>query len=439
MEQGFERVFPGVMGNFWPMEQDLSTPEESTGGYLRLGPDGTAGLETLVDDPFEWDIDARSTPYAFFGATTYKPAILLQVHDAGSNIVWGGAKSSVNRYRAYSAALSSIEGLNSLKVKELEIFFSGVQRWAGVQVSEENSDIREDGRNQGFSLKVTSAPEEVAPLGDGKEIAISSYWSVKGSVAARKIFAPVSIICRSEDPVELWDLLRPILRIQDLISLAYDAFVVSDGGLVIFDCESLPPQSPPFWNHFLMHRPDGVREPKSLNEHPMFWLQKVGGLSGIRKWIELSEHHPRFIKPIVGRFRRGLANPELRLMEAAAAIEYWRNVNKRKAGSDWASNGKNKSSPRAMADHVGEGFSKWVGNSYDWADRFRDRNNQLKHEASYAVDESEVSFLANIASRLLVAEALIQISGDESAGEAYLGSYKINNLGATARRFFDKP
>ncbi|GAA1347811.1 hypothetical protein [Saccharothrix algeriensis] len=437
----FEKLFSGTMGHFWVLDENADpVHEDSISGYVKLGDRGYVEIDTLDEDPFDADVEGkleRTRPRAIYGVTVDTPVLLFQVDDAGGTEVLGGAKASVRRYRAYSAAISALgPDLKSISVKEVEIFFPGIEQWAGVQVSEENAEYFDDRRLKGFTLKVENAAEEVVGISDGREVAVSSHWSIAGPRSRRSIFAPVSIICRSESPVELWDLLQPIFRIQELISIAYDGFVVAEGGVIDFDMASKPPTRPPFWNYFLMHVPNGVRVPKSLGEKPMFWLGSLGDASILARWIELCDSHPRLVKPISNFYRRGAATPELRLMEAATAMEYWCSAIKKKPGYEWAKASKGEYPALVIAKHLGEGFSSWVGNAEAWADLFWSRYNKLKHEPSFKVDEGELSFLASIGFRLLVAEVLSEVAGDVKVGALYLRNWRIDSLGGMAKNMF---
>ena len=58
-----------------------------------------------------------------------------------------------------------------------------------------------------------------------------------------------------------------------------------------------------------------------MDEVPMFWLEQIGGMNGLKRWLELCHEHSRLVKPVVNYLRRGIASPELRLMESAAAMD----------------------------------------------------------------------------------------------------------------------
>jgi hypothetical protein len=123
-------------------------------------------------------------------------------------------------------------------------------------------------------------------------------------------------------------------------------------------------------------------------------------------------------------------------MEAATAMEYWCSAIKKKPGYEWAKTGKGEYPALAIAKHLDEGFSRWVGNAEAWADVFWSRYNQLKHEPSFTVDEGEISVLASIGFRLLAAEVLSEVAGDVKVGALYLRNWRIDSLGGAARKMF---
>ena len=275
----FGKIFSGSMGHFWPLD-DNGKPinKDSVSGYIQAGKIGLVELKLsmktpwgLIEDSYENLPDVK----VIYGTTVNGPVFLFQVNDSGGTEALGGAKASVRRYRAYSVAIAALdENVKSTSITEIDVFFPGIERWAGVRVSEEKPDYFKDGRLKGFSLKVEHAPEDIANISQQRQIALSARWSIDGPVSKRRIFAPVSIICRTSSPVDLWKLLEPILRIQELVSLAYDGFVVADGGALDLEFAERPPKRPSFWNYFLMHTPAGVKVPSRWMKCQCFGLSR---------------------------------------------------------------------------------------------------------------------------------------------------------------------
>ncbi len=429
------------MGFFWALQDAVSVEDDAAiRGYVKLGANGLVDLETLIEDPVEsfdrFGEDERDDPKAMYGVTTDGDVLLFNPRLSHESVVFG-LKASVRKFQAYSLARNvDYTNLNSLKVRELEIFFPGVERWVDIKISDEKWEHHDDGRLKAFTLQVSSAPRKSVSLTDGRALGVSAYWSVVGPESRRTVYAPVTVVCRSERPVELWDLLSPILRVQDLISLAYDGFVAADGGVVDFDYAKQPPSRAQFWNHFLMFTQPRVVTPKSLTDRPLFLLENIGGVEALDRWVRMTNDHIRLVKPIVNQLRLGFASPELRLMELAAAMEYWCAANRRKPGYEWTAVARERTPSIAIARHLGEPVAKWIGDGDVWGDLFWRRYNQLKHEPTYIVDEGEIDLLAKVGFRLLVAEVLRELSGSAAVVSMYLSSAKISNLGWAVKKTF---
>ncbi|MEU7767903.1 hypothetical protein AB0B25_22655 [Nocardia sp. NPDC049190] len=75
--------------------------------------------------------------------------------------------------------------------------------------------------------------------------------------------------------------------------------------------------------------PKAVETPPSMNEYPTFLLADIGGLAGVKRWLELRNVHKRAAGPIVNRYRFGSTAAESQLLDIASAIEYWTAANRR--------------------------------------------------------------------------------------------------------------
>ena len=150
--------------------------------------------------------------------------LLLETAPVTSSRVIVGARASWKRYRGTVIENVDIGRLRSVRLLSLRADFYGAGMWAGMSASQEQW-ATEGKRVKGFSMEVSNTDVVRANLPSSREIGISTTWRVDGPADRRVIGAPVTIECRSSKPVEVWTVLQPLLRAQDLLSLCYGGFV----------------------------------------------------------------------------------------------------------------------------------------------------------------------------------------------------------------------
>lgn len=228
-------------------------------------------------------------------------------------------------------------------------------------------------------------------------------------------------------------MLWPIRSVQGLMALAYEGLILARGGGVHMDVESsfTPITTPTLWSSRLMTAAEGGRVIESTNAAPAFWLATLGGVHGLRKWIHLEHRYPRAVGPIVAPHRFGSGYVETRLLEVAAAIEYWVASHRHSVG--WASKVRGVSPAYALALRVGRPFSEFVGDPKEWAAEFHDTNNALKHRPNLSYDGARVGQLASSGALLLQVALLSRAGGGRRVTEAVLDSHRYYGLGAALR------
>ncbi|MFI6242462.1 hypothetical protein ACIBEF_21575 [Micromonospora sp. NPDC050795] len=341
--------------------------------------------------------------------------MLLDIVGTGRTTSFGGSSASVTRYKARTlvAGLDVTQIINA-KLRSMSAHCFGISSWFGIRAIDEDWG-RHPGsaRLKSFALTVDTLPEQIITLGSGRDLVITAHWRVGGTEDQRTIHAPISITCRSRLAKPLFQLRQPLLRLQDLISLAYGGHVLASAGQAVPDLKEAgsPQSTPELWDYHLMVRPPGVQAVKD-KDLPYFYLAEIGGMAGIGRWVRLCQTHPRAIRPLVERFRLGKPSAPLRLMEIAAGMEYWIKVNQSQRA--WA---KLRCSQRRhgcgfswpIASYVGSSFTEWCGDPHRWAQKFWGAYNRLKHDPG-AVDEYEVSLLADSGHLLLTAALLNRVA-----------------------------
>ncbi|MFI6757985.1 HEPN domain-containing protein [Micromonospora sp. NPDC050417] len=420
MPEKIGAVHEGTIGWFWPGQvKPRSWKKEPERGYLKLADDNRLQLVLLDEsDSFKDRHGSSALPRIITGATESGGVLLLDIVGRGSTRSFGGASASVLRYRARSLIVGvDIKEIRSANVHSIATHYFGISSWLGLSAVVENwQNHNGSNRLKSFTITADVQPEQSVMISGGRELVISAHWEVGGPEDRRTVLSPVSIACQSKSPKHLAYLRYPLLRIQDLISLAYDGFVAADDGRAVphIDNELLL-STPSYWDSLLMATSNG--DAVKDRDLPYFHCADIGGLAGLARWTSLCYRHLRAVRPIVERYRQGKASPPLRLMEVAAGIEYW--VAAHRPSTQWA----RRMCPRrghrcgyawTLATHVGSPFAEWIGDVDTWAQEFWSTYNKLKHEPGYDVDERKCSLLAESALLLLAAALLNRVATNKT-------------------------
>ncbi|MEU8209995.1 hypothetical protein AB0B85_12455 [Micromonospora sp. NPDC049044] len=416
MEDDVTSILDGTIGWFWPWyEKPRRISAEPERGYIRLIAPDTVELTALDEDAFRDDGGEHiPRPRLITGATERGGLLMLDVKGVGLKTRMGGSAASVRHYRARTLlANAPIEDIRSERLRSLSAHFFGISRWFGLTGARESVSRDQEGRLTGFTVRVESQPEASIRIPGGREVAISPYWSTRGSADRRTINAPVELECRSARPQSLWALRQPLLRIQDLISFCYEGSITAEGGLATPDLTKEAPEELRLWDAWLMVTRPGVVQ-AARKDFPLLTLQELGGMPSLRRWLILCSNHLRAVRPVIEPYRYGKASPPVRILEIAAAMEYWVATHRRTTA--WAKEsccrrrGQGCGWAWPIARSVGGSFDQWVGDSREWSHRFWGTYNKLKHEPEYVFDEYELATLAESASLLLAVALLCRVS-----------------------------
>ncbi|MEV4838249.1 hypothetical protein AB0K05_27315 [Nonomuraea sp. NPDC049486] len=426
------QVIEGSLGFFWPFTKKVpSLNGDPERGYVRR--DGGWLLIETLDENIRKKYSQRKaegTPEAIAALMPEKSALFLEVIGSG----WttrSGYRASSKRYRARTMIGDiPFDRLKSARVTCVEARFHGVSDWAGVSAAKESVTHGDDGRPKSWTFTLGATEPESRKISHGREVVLSTTWQVGGDQDRRIASAPVTLACSSKRPRDVWDLLQPLLFVQDLLNLAWEGFVTAADGaadLHTYPVDGGETSRPRLWNGALMIPLPGIQGPKSINEYPLFDLADLGGVPGLARWIRLYGAHPRAVNPVVNPYRFGPATAEVALRDVAAGIEYWVKSNRPAA---WA-NGKYM---QALAGRVGKPFSAWVGNAEDWCKDFWHTYNMLKHDVAYRMDPERVPDLV-YSGRLLLASALLdRAAGTKNPSRQIFQSHRTRSLGSRLRK-----
>ncbi len=234
--------------------------------------------------------------------------------------------------------------------------------------------------------------------------------------------------CVATTPTEFTDLLSPILRTQDLVNFAHQGLVPASTGIAEVDVEPDPDEyvdrRPWFWNRSLMAPAQDAPDTR----WPLFHLETIGGVDGLRRWIELEAEHPRAVQTVVGPYRQGFASPEMQLMYSVSGIETWV---KSARPAKWA---QGKLFAQQLALRVGDPFEEFVGDSERWGRAVFREYNALKHDPEHVADHHRIVCFAESARLLLGVALLNDIAGTGEPGSVIFGGGHLWKLGDRVRK-----
>jgi hypothetical protein len=423
-------LLAGSLGFFWLEGATPKHQADGQPGYIRLTDDGFLQIETLEKDFLEHARRYSTPPPQWIsGKTQFGGIVLLNLTGRSSSVNIGGSKSSVSTYRGLTLIAGvDAEAIDAPKALNASAFIPDISEWAGLTSVVVEPTLDEQNRSKEVRVNVLPCPSRSATF-RGRGIQLSTHWETSGSASRKTIYAPLQVTCTSKRARPITDLLQPLFRVQDLINLAYQGFVASDGGRAQLrqGCDG---RNPRLWNGTLMHVPAGASPPGSVDENPLFWLDDLGGMDGLTRWLELCHRHPRAVYPLTERFRLGPIAPETRLMQIGAAIECWTAANARSA--KWP---KVKPQSLAVARRGGSDFSEWVGNRHaKWADEFWSEYLAVKHLTKRKPDPYLCRLLAESGSVLLTCVLLKRVAGGSNAVvKRILSSHRLHNLGRAVR------
>lgn len=424
MDKRLREVLDGGIGYFWVCDEpaivDLED-EQARAGYIRRRGD-TLEVDLLHEDPVNLLLGSDDLlPVALVGATEHAGVIVPEVRGRTRNMRSGAGRASAETFRSQTLiADPGVMDATSSEFTSVSAYFQGnaVLPWAGFDAIER--DVRFDAHNRVESATIHLKPtvDVVKRLTPTIDLRFAGRWTFHEDEDLRQVVdTALEIDVRSARPLTFSRLLQPLLRCQEFLCLAFGGFVGVDGGRV---GQTPGDERAHMWNATLMPAAPGSHVPVAArNQRALFHLDDLGGLDAFVRWIRLCKKHPRAVSPIVNLFRRGAATDDVRLLELAAAMEYW--VASHRRSSSWARAGSNYA--EAIALHVGAPFHRWTGDSRRWAQRFWFNYTGLKHDPSFVPDGIEIKVLQEVAYLLLVAELLNRIARSKRPGATLFGEH----------------
>lgn len=424
MDKRLREVLDGGIGYFWLCDEYAISEledDEARAGYIRRRGD-TLEVDLLHEDPANLMMDSDDPlPKALVGATEHVGVVVPELRGRTRNMRSGASRASAETFRGQTLVVDpSVMDASSSQFTSVSAYFQGnaLLPWARFDAIER--DVRFDANNRVESASIHLKPttDVVTRLTAAMDLRFAARWSFQEDEDLRQVVdTALEIDVRSTRPLAFSRLLQPLLRCQEFLCLAFGGFVGADGGRVgrAEDAERAH-----MWNATLMPTATASHVPVAAkNQRALFHLDDLGGLDAFARWIRLCKRHPRAVSPIVNLFRRGAASDDVRLLELAAAMEYW--VARHRRSSSWTRAGANHA--EAIGLHVGAPFHRWTGDSRRWSERFWFNYTQIKHDPSFVPDGMEIKVLQEVAYLLLVAELLNRIARSKRPGATLFGKH----------------
>ncbi|HSH58251.1 MAG TPA: hypothetical protein VK988_01165 [Acidimicrobiales bacterium] len=433
MTDGLDAITRGSIGFFWPCAEGIPDldKDEPERGHIHIE-DRWAIIHVLEEDVEKsWlATDDELAPVAIVALMADDAAVLLEVRGPYRKR-WFGIRASSTRYDARTVVGGlDVTRLCSTDPLALHAHFHGISSWAGLTSLQEVSTMKPSGRLESLTIELRGSGQRAVRIDGGRRIVMSSTWNVSGPSDQRIVNAPVAIGCETSRPRPTWELLQPLLHVQDLINVAYGGFLAAIPGTAQMclrpDQHDRFPSTPWMWNGALMSPPKGASTP-GTNSVPMFSLGTLGGFDSLRRWVRLARRHPRAVGPVVNLYRHGPSTPAVALLETAAGIEYWVKSHR---PAQWTTASKYATS---LARKMGTAFADWIGDPQAWAKAFWQANNELKHEPTFSPDSNDLIDLAVSGRYLLTASILDQVACSKAASRAIFGSHRLAETGRRLR------
>ncbi|WP_222870623.1 hypothetical protein [Micromonospora sp. MP36] len=425
-----EQVRAGSVGYFSPLDALPHDFTRDRPGHIRwVEEEGLFRIDTLLGNLKEVrDADSGPVPHTLIGRTASSGIVATGV--LRRNVLHNTARQRVSMatYRATTLMHGLDPGsLTKPGVTEVSIRIPGITNWAGVSALKESHSSNDDGRASSYSIEARAPEDVVLTLSKGRHLVLSAHWESTGPDDKRVIFAPIELSCRSNRPKEYYELREPLLRIQELVGLAYEGMITAESGTVNLVADGSLSRRTELWDSALMWRRPGTAAPRSMTEFPLFSLWHLGDAAGLRRWVRIWNTYGPAVRPLVDTLRIGEPSAPVRLMDIAAGIEHW--VARHKRTTQWA---QERFVPYALAKHVGRGFGEFVGDPRAWADVFWNRYLDAKHyrseKSSAYEDDQAASLLAESGRVLLMCAVLNRVGNSKLPSRSILGSHRTHSL-----------
>jgi hypothetical protein len=424
LDQLIADTLAGSVAYVWPFFGDTDWQKRQYAGHIARA-DNQVNLSVLAPLPLGDGLGS-------LGAQKHVPESVLAVSDIGGTLAFdisriggathiGGSKASSRNYYSRAIAVGfPAEDLQSSCMYEMAAYFPGLEHWSNITGSTAEANHDEYHRPTEIILTIKAAPDQITRFSDSHTVNVSTHFEVSGPADDQQVYTPLSISSVTEEPTNWWDHLLVLTRIQDLLSLCWNGFVIADGGYVRLDLHDPHTTSnAKLWSERLMEVPAAVKQAGPSSSFPEVRYETLGGVDAFKRWYDIASTQPRAVIPLTSRHRVARsAAIQSKLLDICAAINYWVDFHARQKHAWVTKTSKKETKAGVLARRVGQHFESFVGDAARWSRLLWDRYDELRHDPTIQHDSRELGLLVESARILLTAALLNEVSGDDAPSRA---------------------
>lgn len=434
-------ILDGSLGLFWRYEGGGPLEGKHAHGYIKKVDGGEVEIQMLADpeDDLAFWAEHKNPPRSFVASTPEGAILVTAFTQHRSTRSFGGYNASVTGYRARAVICNiGLDDIVDPLCTSASAEFPGLQAWSDMSILEQTFGFDQNKvKSSEIQLKESSALEKQAQLGGGLLLFARPRWGTSQRAEQVTVSTALEIGCRARRPKSILELVRPIERVQELLSLAWNARVAARPGRATLSTEGTDPREPDplLWYGPIVQSPPDAVEP-NFQIIPLFTVEHLAGFAGVARWVKLCNDHPRAVAPVTDPLKNPNALGPTRIRDVAAGIEYWVALHRRAAAWTKKRN-KDDTLAHALARRVGSGFDDWIGGADEWAARFWSRQNALKHDPAIDVNFEEIAYLAATGRVLLMCALLDRIAGSKRTSRSILQHHQVQPMGRRMREILD--
>lgn len=426
-------ILSGTIAEFWDFADRADPNSRAFDGYMQLV-DGSLRVDAIDHrstlERFT-EGDTPKAPECLIGSSSNGGVMLVNPSGQGSTSVMGGSSASRFNFR-YQTLLTGVRvsDLTTTRVMAAEARFPDGIDWGQMPAMSVVFSNRGDGRHRSARIEVglEHTPED-GPIGDGLRMKLTPRWNISGPDGAKSVRTYLGVEVSSRTPRPIAELLGPLVEVQQLISVANGVHVECAEATATPRLRGGVERLPRVWDRELFREPSRMERPRY--PRPKFTLPDLGGVPGIRRWLQLVDQHPRFIRPITLRWQLGRPAVETRILELHSAIEQYVASSRRKV--KWATPADTKHALTIFARRCPSAFKEWVGGDAEaWASEFSEINNVIKHNPRH-VDVARMFTVGESAEVAIVSVALDYAAQNKTASRKYIQNPNHSETGRRVR------
>ena len=440
MDQSIAETLAGSVAYVWPFFGENDWQQRHYAGHIARV-DNRVKLSVLAPLPLGdglGSLEAENPRLeSVLAVSEVGSTLAFDISQIGGTTHIGASKASSRDYCAHAIAVGfPVDDLRTSRMYEMAAYFPGLEHWSNITGSTAETNHDEYHRPTEITLTIKAAPDQTTRISNSHTVNMSTHFEVSGPADDRQVFTPLSVSSLTEEPTGWYEHLRLLTRIQDLISLCWDGFVVADGGYVRLDLHAPhATANAKLWSERLMEVPAAVKQAGPSSTFPQVRFETLGGIDAFTRWYDIASTHPRAVIPLTSRHRVARsAAAQSKLLDLCAAIGYWVDFHARQK-CNWAAKvSKRDTKAGILARRVGEKFEAFVGDAEQWSRLLWRRYDELRHDPAIQHDGRELGLLVESARILLTAALLNEVSGDHTPSQSLCKATDNYMIGYEIRR-----